>query len=327
MCGKESSSTICASCYIERNEIVWLDDIIRLTTCPRCGFFRIGGRWKSVGYDEALTDALYSSLRVHPDFEVSDVEVGKEGGKYIVHISGSLWGEGVEVSKTFEARVTREICQRCSREAGGYYESIVQVRADGRDIEEEEFRAVREIIEAVLDKERENMKAFISKIVERKEGIDYYIGDRNIGRKISRRIAEELGGAITESKKISGRKDGRDVYRFTYSVRLPAYRKGDIVEQDGRLAVVTNPRLGKSVSIESGETINLKKPKLVARSSDVVKSVVINVDAAAIEVLHPVTHEVVTAVRPKASFRPGDEVYTFEYEGRVYVIPEELMRV
>ncbi len=331
VCGKpmEGSLEMCPECYAERREVFRLDDIIELVKCPRCEFFKIRGRWKDIPFEDALVEAVYNSLRVIPEFEVEDVFISPlargEVGKYVVRLEGSLDGEFISVEKVVEVRVRREVCKRCSREAGGYYESIVQIRADSREISEEELEVVRGIIERVLERERENQKAFISKIVERREGIDYYFGDRNIGKKISRLIADELGGKIIESKKIHTRRDGQDVYRFTYAVRLPAYRKGDVVEENGKICVVTSQKLGKAVSLDSGETVNLRNPKLIARKKEVRESIVVNCDEFVVEVLHPITQEVVQAVKPKIDLKPGDTVFVVEYNDSVYVIPKELV--
>ncbi len=331
VCGKpmEGSLEMCPECYAERREVFRLDDIIELVKCPRCEFFKIRGRWKDIPFEDALVEAVYNSLRVIPEFEVEDVFISPlargEVGKYVVRLEGSLDGEFISVEKVVEVRVRREVCKRCSREAGGYYESIVQIRADSREISEEELEVVRGIIERVLERERENQKAFISKIVERREGIDYYFGDRNIGKKISRLIADELGGKIIESKKIHTRRDGQDVYRFTYAVRLPAYRKGDVVEENGKICVVTSQKLGKAVSLDSGETVNLRNPKLIARKREVRESIVVNCDEFVVEVLHPITQEVVQAVKPKIDLKPGDTVFVVEYNDSVYVIPKELV--
>ncbi len=331
VCGKpiKGNLEMCPECYVERRDVFWLDDIIELVKCPRCEFFKIRGRWKGISFEDALVEAVYSSLRVIPEFKVEDVFISPltrgEVGKYAVRLEGSLDGEFISVEKVVEVRVRREVCKRCSREAGGYYESIVQIRADGRKISEEELEVVRGIIERVIERERENQKAFISKIVERKEGIDYYFGDRNIGKKISRLIADELGGKIIESKKIHTRKDGQDVYRFTYAVRLPAYRKGDIVEENGRICVVMSQKLGKAVSIDSGETVNLRNPKLIARRDEIMESVVVSCDEFVVEVLHPITQQVVQAIKPKIDLKPGDTVFVFEHGERIYVIPKELI--
>ncbi len=331
VCGKpvEGNLEMCPECYAERREVFRLEDIIELVKCPRCEFFKVRGGWKDIPFEDALIEAVYASLRVIPEFEVEDVFISPlargEVGKYVVRLEGSLDGEFISVEKVAEVRVKREVCKRCSREAGGYYESIVQIRADSREISEEELEVVRGIIERVLERERENQKAFISKIVERREGIDYYFGDRNIGKKISRLIADELGGKIIESKKIHTRRDGQDVYRFTYAVRLPAYRKGDIVEENGKICVVTSQKLGKAVSLDSGETVNLRNPKLIARKKEVRESVVVNCDEFVVEVLHPITQEVVQAVKPKIDLKPGDTVFVVEYNDSVYVIPKELV--
>jgi len=328
ICGKpvEGDLNVCVECFIDRNEVFWLDDIIELTKCPRCEFFKIRGKWRDISFEEALIDTIYSSLRVHPHFNVCDVSVQRlakgEVGKYIVILSGDMFNKPISVEKVVDVRVLREVCVKCTREAGGYYEAIVQIRADERKIDDEELKIVTKIIDNVLMKEKENPKAFISKIVERKEGIDYYFGDRNIGRKIARMIVNELGGKIIESKKIHTRRDGQDVYRFTYAVRLPPFRKGDVVVEDGKVCLVTNQRLGKAIVLESGDTINLKNPKVIARREDILSSVVVNCDEFAVEVINPLTNEVVYAKRPKIDLKPGDEVYLIEYNDLLYVIPK-----
>ena len=329
VCGKPVESLdMCPECYVERREVFELDDVVELVRCPRCGFFKISGRWREMCFEDALLEILLSKIRVMPEFEVEKVSVTPltrgEVGKYSVTLRGRMDNVELDVEKVIEVRVSNEVCWRCSREAGGYYEAIVQIRADNRKVSEEEIETVKEIIERILNRERENKKAFISKIVERREGVDFYFGDRNIGRKVSRTIVEELGGRIVESKKIHTRRDGKDVYRFTYAVRLPEYRKGDVVEENGKVCVVTSQRLGKAVSID-GESIRLRNPKLIARREEIVETVVVGCDEFVVEILHPRTQEVVQVRRPKAELKPGDTVFVVESDGSIYVIPKELV--
>ena len=329
ICGKPVESLdICPECYAERRNVFEIDDIIELTRCPRCGFFKISGRWRDVSFEDALLEVVISKIRVIPEFDVERISVTPltrgEVGKYSITLNGRMDDVELDVEKVVDVRVLSEVCWKCSREAGGYYEAIVQIRADNRKVSDEEIETVMEIIERILNKERENKKAFVSKIVERKEGIDFYFGDRNIGRKVSRTVIEELGGRIIESKKIHTRKDGRDVYRFTYAVRLPEYRKGDVVEEDGKICVVTSQRLGKAVSID-GESIRLRNPKLIARREEIVETVVVGCDDFVVEILHPRTHEVVQVRRPKVNIKPGDTIFVVERDDSIYVIPKELV--
>jgi len=45
------------------------------------------------------------------------------------------------------------------------------------------------------------------------------------GRRISRAIVKRLGGNFTESRRLYGRKDGRNIYRASFAVRLPGLRE------------------------------------------------------------------------------------------------------
>jgi len=225
------------------------------------------------------------------------------------------------VSVPLNYQVNKVLCQKCSREAGGYYESIVQLRAN-RELSDEEIERALEIVNEVISSSPEDQKAFVSKLERKKEGINVFLGSRNIGRKISKMILKEFGGTLTESKKIHTRIDGREVYRFTYSLRLPDYREGDIVERDGRFFVVRNPRMGKGIDIITGKTINLSTEKVVVRREEMKGGVVVNADENAVEVVCD-DGSVVTTPKP-AGVEIGDEVKVFEIDGKHYSLNNEL---
>jgi nonsense-mediated mRNA decay protein 3 len=320
ICGKESRKILCPKCYIERNEIVSIN-CISLIACPRCGCFKFSGKWRKLNFDEALQIAVEDSLHLHPDFIIRDVWIEKDSG-YVLKIEGDFWGEQIKISKEFQIYFNKELCLKCSRKSGGYYESIVQVRADKRKLYPDEVNTATKIVEEVIES-AENVNAFVSKIVERKEGIDYYIGSREMGKKISKRIAQEFGGKIAESKKISGRVDGKEIFRFTYLVRLPSFRKGDIVMDNSTLVIVTSQKSWKGIAL-SGESINLKNPYVVVRKEDVKESFALNADSSVIEILHPATNEVVMAEN-KWGFKSGDSLLLVEHENKFYAFPKELM--
>lgn len=325
-CGSETEWDVCGRCYMKKHPVVQLDNIIRLKTCPRCGFYQVHGKWRNIGFDEALDIELGRSLHVHEDFTVEGVELSQlSDSTYSITLHGTFRDTPAEISRSFEVRIARETCYKCSRISGGYYESILQLRADGRSLEELEVQEAKRIVESVLQKELENPKAFVSKIVEKKDGLDIYFGDRNLGRKISRMVAKELGGSMSESKKIAGRKDGLDFYRFTYSVRLPCYRAGDVVEAGGRILLVTNRKARKGVDIMTGESITIGEARLLARREDIRESVVISGDEFVIDVLHPESGKVVTTRKPAGNLRPGDEVLVLISGDEVVAIPKGLM--
>ncbi len=321
VCGRESERSICPECYVKRNSLVEVEEVV-VEVCPRCGFYRIEGRWKDVDFCTAVEKSL--KVSVHPDFEVRDAElsVSEEKRKGFILFRGTFWEKDVEQLAEFTVNVRKTLCKRCSREAGGYYESIVQLRAKNRKLSEEELEEAGRIVAEVLERERENLKAFLTKVVERREGIDYYIGGRDVGRKVAKRIAERFGGRITESKKIAGRRDGRDIYRFTYSVRLPEYRKGDVVVDENRVVYVTNPKLGKGISLPDMVSVNLKDARTAVKREEMEEGIVVNADSYAVEVVKESGELIMAEKAGKVSI--GDSVKVFEYDGKHYVVPKEL---
>jgi nonsense-mediated mRNA decay protein 3 len=319
ICGNETEYEICPDCYMEREEIIEFKPYLEVKYCPKCGRFYSKG-WVESDLEEIVLDKAAENMKHDPAFRVRAFELKELGeNNGIVLLEGSFLGKDVVRELPFELRRKGEVCDRCSRFYGGYFESIIQLRADGRELEKDEISRAKELVDEAIQREKDNPGAFVSKVEERKEGIDFYIGSRNLAKKISRRIEEELGGKITESKKISGRKDGRDLFRTTYSVRLKAYRKGDVVRDGDRVLIVTNPIKDKGVDA-SGRSFALKEPVLIKRREDLQQTVVVDVDESVIEVLRPADQKPVQAEK-HADMRIGDTAIYLEENGAVYVFP------
>jgi nonsense-mediated mRNA decay protein 3 len=319
VCGRDTKFEICAECYIERKEIVSFHPYVEIRHCPKCGRF-FDEKWKDIEEISAIYSSSIKQIYHDPLYEIESVEIIQTGmNNAILKINGKILGETVTKEIPFEIRRRNEVCERCSRFYGGYFESIIQIRADGRNIESYELERAKKIVNEEVSREKDNPTAFVSKIEKRKEGIDFYIGDRNLAKKISRKIAEELGGTIKESKKISGRKDGRDIYRTTYSIRFKAYREGDVVKDDDRILVVTNPAKDKAID-SRGRTHRLRNPVVIKRREDVEWSVVVNADEDVVEVLRPYDQAIVQARNP-SNLRIGEKVMYIEDGREIHVFP------
>ncbi len=320
VCGREiEDGYVCGSCIAEREEIVRIEPI-EIVQCSRCGFVRVSGKWKNISLEEAIKREVLRSMFVLEGFDVKDVKIDLKLKELTV--SGYLFSDYVTVKVPFNLKVKRTTCLRCSRISGGYYESIVQLRAENRKLKDYEISEAKRIIQEVLENEIENERAFLTKVEEKKEGIDFYFGSREIGKKISRKIAERLGGSITESKKLAGRSDGVDLFRFTYLVRLPSYEDGDVVLKDDSICVVKNRRVGKGIDIFTGKSVNIKNSKLIARKSELFEGVVVNVDESVAEVMS--NDGRVFFVNKPYAVEIGEDVYVFEYNDNFYAFSKRL---
>ncbi len=316
VCGRESEHPVCGRCLLRREKIVSYPEVVEIVQCSRCGRFKFSGSWVDVSFEEALDRAVENSFFVHPEFNVNDFELSGDGQFYRFRVKGVLRGDYVEQEGFFKVRVRRESCQKCSREAGGYYEAIIQLRAKNRRILGEELDRVAKIVEEEIEASGSE-KSFLTKVVERKEGVDFYIGDSRVAKKIAKRIVREFGAEFKESAKIAGRKDGVDFYRMTYLVRLPEYFPGDVVAVKGKIAVA---KVNKGYDLRTGSTVRLEEVKVLLRREELKRGYVVNMDDSVLEVLSE--DRVYSVEKPSYNLEVGEEVFVAVLEDKAYVVPK-----
>ena len=92
------------------------------------------------------------------------------------------------------------------------------------------------------------------------------VSSMECGRRISNAIVRRFGGSYSKSQKLYGRKDGRNVYRISFSVRMPGFRVGDVLEiGDKRISIekMVEGRGIEGVDIDTGERVFLSKRETV----------------------------------------------------------------
>lgn len=301
---------------IEREKVVAIDKF-NLEICSKCNSIKIGREWLKIEPEKALEKAILDNLRHYPNFEVKEIRIQDR----LAIFRGILNGDLVEISVPIRYSVHRITCPRCSRESGGYFESIIQIRAFKRHLREEEIEIAKKIVENFIMK-TDGEKDFISKFEFHKNGIDIYLGSRKLGEKFSRKIAEELGGKIFESKKLHKRIDGRDAYRFTFLVRLPEYENMDVVVKKETLYVVKNAQIGKGIDLLSGKYANVSNSDVAVKKSSFGWGIITNLDETSAEVMTE-KGDILIVQRPFGA-EIGKEVYVFEYKNKNYAFPKDL---
>ncbi len=162
---------------------------------------------------------------------------------------------GTDINGYFFVKTSYHSCPTCSKKRGNYFEAIIQLRG-GRSKFDEVLKFVMEIVE-----DQDNSDIFITKIEKKREGYDLYISDREFSKIVSRRIIERFGGSITESNSLVGRKEGHDLYRFTYAVRLPKFADLDLIKLWGKKWLVSKMH-GHDLILLNVENWDEKRVKL-----------------------------------------------------------------
>ncbi len=241
VCGKTSEVLIeskCRDCFLREKEFFRLPESLEVKICKNCLSYFKKSRWSFVGNDleEVLREASFSAIKDSVEPKDASIKVSLQDIKkssetvYLVscsvEIEGKIFGVEYGAEKNVEVRARLELCDNCSRQAGGYYESILQVRS-----EDALSTAERKEIESLVNKSISSLaqkdgKAFLSDFKAMKEGMDFYIGSTKVARKLAEVLREKFGGKISESPKLFGRsKSGKDLYRVTIALRLPKFRE------------------------------------------------------------------------------------------------------
>ena len=269
-CGKQTDEffeSMCKDCFKQGITLLVPERLVSVSVCPHCGGFFKGEERTSIepAVETAVRKAIRKKYGPETPVEIAGLRVELAENKRSAHVSITVKAEisGVEIEETgeFTAALKRAICERCSRIAGGYYAAIVQIRAEVRIPTDEELALAENIAHASLGE-----SDFVSKEQMLKEGLDIYVSSAEYGRRISRTVVKEVGGSFYESKKLYGRKDGREIYRVTFLVRLPGFKQGEVVKIGNKKISVELVIEGKGiegVDLNTDERVFVSKKELM----------------------------------------------------------------
>lgn len=344
-CGKENEELfkgLCHSCFAAGNKLITIPSELEVESCAHCSSIYVGDKWIETELREEEFIAQTIAQESVPDEDAEDVTleidlINQKGSilEMLVTANGNVLGIPIEREFKINVKLNRNACPECSKHASGYYEAVLQLRADERSLETEEIQKADKIIKNLLEKlSRTNRMAYLSQRVGIKEGIDYYFGSYKAARKISNVLKEQMGGMMGESPRLMGRDKsaGKDLYRIWISLRLPLFKKGDflahkdhvgqIIDVNGRKIVIMDLETLENISISWREYSNLEK---VAGKEDIKITTVTSKTPTEIQLLHPETYQPMDLdmMSELASINIGDEVEVIEIRGKLYIIPQK----
>lgn len=331
---------MCKACFLEKYVVFEVPQVLDVRICAKCPSYRVGSAWVDTNlktYEELAKRATAKTVKLaltvskevsKPQILLDSEFINPNILKVHVTVNGEIHGRTVSTEADVEARIRKETCDVCSRIAGGYYEGIVQIRAQDRFPTKQEVEKCLKIIEDTIIRavKAGDRLAFITDVFPLPEGADIYIGSSICSRQASRAIVDEMGGTVIESPKLVGAKEGKDLYRITFSVRLPDIVAGDIVRMHGHPVLVE--KVGKRISgtdLVSGFSTSVSEDtrlEKIASRSEAVKTVLVSEDADSVQILDPVTYESLTIKKPEfLSKSPGEEVWAIKTNEGVFLLP------
>ncbi len=337
-CGKdceESLNGLCIDCWLDGRSLTELPHHVDLKVCTNCGEFMFGDRWVKKELVEAVQDAAVDALMVVRDAKVVGVSTTYEcQDPYVyvvnVHSECDVLGYIAEDDASTIVRIKNNVCKRCSRQLGSYYEAILQIRTGGRGslTDDQREKALAFTEEYVNRAASTNKSLFITKMELVTGGVDVYLSSMSLGKNLAKEFSDVYCAETKESPKLVGQTtDGQDMYRLTYLVRLPEYHVGDVVIFEGRYCKLTrvSGNGGRVLDLMNFREKSVRKSdmasiKLYEKEDDLKEATVISSSGSEIQVLHPDNYSTVD-LRVPEGYEAGDSVSTVTIEDVLYLVP------
>ena len=240
-CGKETEifrNGVCINCYLKNKSFSKGPDIFDITICSNCSSYKYKNLWLRESFDKILTRHIKDKFKISDELKKVKIKTQcDEKDKTVlckIIILGYLDDHEISEEHFLPIRIKNVTCDICSKQFGGYFEATLQIRANKRKLIRKEIDTIRLDVENIVKSYRNkgNRGLFITDIGEEHGGIDFYLSEKGSAYTIAKKIQDKFGGEIKESSKNFGMKDGRQVYRMTYLLRLSQYRKGDFITYD-----------------------------------------------------------------------------------------------
>jgi len=341
-CGSEPDKLydgLCPDCYIDTKLKVEIDCPIKIDICPVCNSVRKKNSWiERPDLNAIMLDRIDDALSIPYEVDSYGFNVGfEEKDPYNIDANINLELESNDLST--EQKISTKIvfkkvqCQICSRVHGNYYEAILQVRPSDKEMTDEQKELVMKKVKRRIEvKEGEKRNIFLTFHEEIHGGMDFYLSDTGVTKNLAKDISNAVGGTVKSSAKLAGREDGQNIYRMTYSVRIPPYNLGDFIEVEEQIYRVKKLKgnTGKVIlrDIKSGKKIRmddkqLEDAEVLGGKELIMSAVIVSKTDEEMKLLDPKSYETVTVLKPKDFSTDKKEVEVIKVKGHLYIIEDE----
>lgn len=330
LCGINDSKYeyLCEPCFLKNTKFIELVESIDFTICPHCNAIKVKKEWiyhKSL--ESVLSEHLLNSAKKYHDFDRDSIKLNISKNLDLIHSDVTIYYKDLEKHEKFETKLQllKNSCPVCNKISGDYFESILQIRS-ARDISVSEKN---ELIEFIYDevKYQNNPNIFIMKYEELHTGLDFYLSSNHFAHILVKKIQDLYGGIIKDSPHLYGKKEGVDLYRITYMIRLPEYRVGDFIKnKDKQYRLLNlNAKGLRVIELNSGEIKALSQKSyndqnyvLFAKREDLQDAILIYALGDEVQIMDD-QNRLYDLKAPK--YKINKELKIIKDEDNVYIVP------
>ena len=215
-CGKETEDLhegLCSDCFKGGMKVPEaIPDKIKINTCKSCGKIFINEK----GYDNdesAIEDMLQKVLGKK---NVESATYRLSGDTIFITMNVEKDGVNKEMEKNVPVVHKTMTCKFCAMRGSNYYNATIQVRVP-KGMQE---TILKEIDKVMIDRNKHDNYAFVSKVVKKKEGIDILVGSKSAVSHVVKYLKSKYKIKTKTSHTLFGPVQGKKIYRDTVLVSM-----------------------------------------------------------------------------------------------------------
>jgi nonsense-mediated mRNA decay protein 3 len=326
---------VCIKCYLKNKKFSKGPEILDLPVCVHCQGYKYKNTWTNDLLDDILRRIIKNKFEISKELQNIDINIDfletPRGLECTVYISGLIQEKEINEEHDLLIRLRKTVCEICSRQFGGYHEAIIQVRTEKRKFSKEELINIKATVEAIIEnmQGKGNRTLFIADIAEEHGGLDFYISDKNAAFNISKMLLDKYGGFIKQSSTNTGMKDSKQIYKMTYLVRIPPYKKGDYIQIDDNYFQIKYLQANKIKIINlltweesSTDLKNLEKARIFGGQNLLREMIVVSQTKSELQLMDEKTYELHIVKKPKEIQYVAKKIQVIKIDDFLFVSPK-----
>ncbi|WP_337859986.1 NMD3-related protein [Ferroplasma sp.] len=324
LCGKNEAFKfgLCKSCLADKIQLK--SDNMEISVCPKCGSVRLNKKWYYNNVEKFMVKNAVSHIITDKTDKISEVKsynIGEDQVSLDVMVDDRNLGD-VEKSVTVNLKIIKESCPVCNKVTGSYYESVIQLRTLTTEYGKILENARDTIVEFMKTLNKNDPNSFISRIDTLKEGLDIYLGKKEDAVKIDKFMNLDYFCNVKITKSLAGRKDSKDLFRYTHLIRILDLPKGAIVYNKFYYMIKSvRANTMELIDVRKGNTVRIsakeffREPfKIVIKDPDIAKFIVLSSTDRESQLMNADTFEIITYRQPFET----KEIELYRYNGKFY---------
>ena len=325
---------VCKNCYLKTHTFTSGPSIIDLPVCVHCNSYKFKNTWTNELLGDVLRRVIKNNFQISRELDKVDINTeckeAKDGLSCKVFICGFIDDLEIAEEHTMQVRLKRSVCDVCSRQSGGYYEAIVQIRPDKVKLTKRELDDITSTVSALVEDLQAdgNRALFITDMGEEHGGLDFYISERSAGLVIAKKIQEQYGGIIKQSSKNIGMKDSRQIYRMTYLIRLSPYKKGDFLKHNDAFFNIVSIHRNKVKMMDLSsweETVvdakTIQNASIIGGEDFIKEMILVSQTKDEVQIMDQKKYEINIVKKPKQILFDSKIIKVVKIEDKIFLIP------